>query len=1351
MNLFKRYIVFSLFISCVYFSGKSQTSISGIINRYTQVTAIHSKDSISVSDISGFAAGDTVLVIQMKGAAFDEASQAIMEMYGTGRYEFTVINRISANHVEFRSNLINYENYDVAESIQMIRVPSYDNAKVVAPLTCQAWDGTKGGILALMVNDTLTLNDSIYTNGKGYRGGAFTLNNGLCPTTKGLLYYPADKVDSAGLKGEGLVSNSFIYKRGRGGVINAGGGGYGKFSGGGGGGNYGSGGRGGKMKEYDPSCNDPNNVIAGSEGSGGKGDKILPYYFGFSDSEYKDRIFMGGAGGAGTGIQLGSGGGNGGGIVFIIARVLKPNDKYISSNGGDVTSAGVPNAGAGGGGAGGAVILSVDEVLGILNVSVKGGKGGEGYSTVNECWGQGGGGGGGVVWHSAESLTFNSLIKSGGVAGVPSGTCGNLAFDGEMGTTVNQFNAVLNGFLFNLISKSQSICYGAAPQMLTGSYPRGGDRDYKYQWQKMLKTASVWENIPGAKGKDYQPPAMYDTTYFRRVVKVFQPQWNDTVTDISKPLIINVVPEIKNNTIASDTAICYGLPQVKLSGNVPAGGVGGFTYLWETKEGASEWVSAAGVNNFLDYSNTSNTKTLYYRRKVFSTFCNTISNIDTIIVYPKITGNSISSSQTICYNYSPSKIEGALPSNGSGSYSYKWEGSVNDSSSWASVGVTTQSYAPPKLINKTYYRRIAYSGLNNTCKDTSTWVRISITPSVVGNTIQAAQTICESAVPAKFTGSQPTGGNNSYKYQWVKSTDKLSWDSVTTSSLLKDYQHTSLFDTTYFKRIVRSGLLDCCKDTSSDIKITVQPKIQNNIISAHQELCSGQTPSQLKQLSGVVSGGNKVSYAYSWETKTTGNWTNITGANLSAYQPSSLTATTYYRRKVVSGECTSYADSLKINVLAPITGNVLTGNNEVCRGLIPSEIIGGALSGGEPGVYRYQWQDSTSVSWNTINDAINGNYIPAAIPVKTYFRRVVKSGLNDCCISRSPAFEIRINERPLGTLATLDTAVCNGKDINLKLSATGNAPFSVLLSDQMEDYPVSNLISGSNAFSITPLNTATITIKSITDSKGCLAIFKNGEAKVRLVQVPVASPGSDADVCALSYTLKATPSVGIGTWRAVGSSVSFAPSVNDPNAVVTSQTYGKYDLYWKEANEFCSDSAKIALTFYEQPLPPVLSNDTLLNYKFEFSLIAPEPQVGTGSWFTTSPDAFIKSPDNPTTMVEKLMFGENKFTWTVTNGNCIPVSDSIRVFVDDILRYTGFSPNGDDVNEVFFIEGLENAKTKKIVIMNRWGGMVYSNNDYKNDWNGTNNNGELLIDDTYYYVLTVDGDRVYKGFVVLKR
>ncbi|MES2850228.1 MAG: gliding motility-associated C-terminal domain-containing protein, partial [Bacteroidota bacterium] len=39
-------------------------------------------------------------------------------------------------------------------------------------------------------------------------------------------------------------------------------------------------------------------------------------------------------------------------------------------------------------------------------------------------------------------------------------------------------------------------------------------------------------------------------------------------------------------------------------------------------------------------------------------------------------------------------------------------------------------------------------------------------------------------------------------------------------------------------------------------------------------------------------------------------------------------------------------------------------------------------------------------------------------------------------------------------------------------------------------------------------------------------------------------------------------------------------------------------------------------------------------------------------------------------------------------------------------------------------------------VYNRWGGLVYSNNQYSNQWDGTYK-GKTLPDGTYYYVIHV--------------
>jgi gliding motility-associated-like protein len=90
---------------------------------------------------------------------------------------------------------------------------------------------------------------------------------------------------------------------------------------------------------------------------------------------------------------------------------------------------------------------------------------------------------------------------------------------------------------------------------------------------------------------------------------------------------------------------------------------------------------------------------------------------------------------------------------------------------------------------------------------------------------------------------------------------------------------------------------------------------------------------------------------------------------------------------------------------------------------------------------------------------------------------------------------------------------------------------------------------------------------------------------------------------------------------------------------------------------------------------------------------------------------------------------------------------------DDILIYTGFSPNGDGVNDFFKIKNIEKYPNNELQIFNRWGKRVYSAKGYKNGWNA-DYRGIRLTDGTYFYFLTVEIDgetKEYKGFVEVRR
>ena len=88
----------------------------------------------------------------------------------------------------------------------------------------------------------------------------------------------------------------------------------------------------------------------------------------------------------------------------------------------------------------------------------------------------------------------------------------------------------------------------------------------------------------------------------------------------------------------------------------------------------------------------------------------------------------------------------------------------------------------------------------------------------------------------------------------------------------------------------------------------------------------------------------------------------------------------------------------------------------------------------------------------------------------------------------------------------------------------------------------------------------------------------------------------------------------------------------------------------------------------------------------------------------------------------------------------------------DLIIYTGFSPNGDGVNEVFTIKNIEYFPENSLRIFNRWGNEVYRAEGYTNatGWTGDFNGGIDVPDGTYFYVLYVDNDR-YSGYVQVNR
>jgi len=89
----------------------------------------------------------------------------------------------------------------------------------------------------------------------------------------------------------------------------------------------------------------------------------------------------------------------------------------------------------------------------------------------------------------------------------------------------------------------------------------------------------------------------------------------------------------------------------------------------------------------------------------------------------------------------------------------------------------------------------------------------------------------------------------------------------------------------------------------------------------------------------------------------------------------------------------------------------------------------------------------------------------------------------------------------------------------------------------------------------------------------------------------------------------------------------------------------------------------------------------------------------------------------------------------------------------------GFTPNGDGTNEFFVITGIERFPGNELIIYNRWGNVVYTAKDYKNDWDGRTNSSltiggnDLLPTATYYCLFDTKDENfgVAKGFIYIQR
>jgi gliding motility-associated-like protein len=660
---------------------------------------------------------------------------------------------------------------------------------------------------------------------------------------------------------------------------------------------------------------------------------------------------------------------------------------------------------------------------------------------------------------------------------------------------------VLPALVAGSIAANQTICAGLDVAPLTSSAPAaGGTGTFAYQWQASLDN-TAWTSIAGATGETFAPGALAATTFFRRVVS------SGPCAALSNTVTVTVSPALAAGSIAADQTLCAGgSPAALTSGSPAVGGSSAIAYQWESSADNATWTAISGATG-LTYAPGQLTATTYFRRRASAdgTCGPVVSNVVTITVAPALTAGTIGTDQTLCPGATPAALNRATPpTGGTGSYSYQWESSTDNTTWTAIAGATGPDYAPGPLPVTTYFRRQVLSGLCGPVY--SPPVTLTVLPALAAGTIGTDQTICAGATPAVLTNTaSPTGGNGNYSYQWESSADNTNW-TVVAGANNPDYAPGALTTTTYFRRRASSG--NCGVAYSPSVAITVLPTLTAGTIASDQTICAASAPAPLTSTLGA-SGGTGT-FAYQWESSAdNATWTAIAGATTATYAPGALTATTYFRRRVTAGTCTPAVSNVVTITIAPVLVAGTAGTDQtLCIGATPVALNRATPPTGGTGSYSYQWESSAdNTNWTAIAGATGPDYAPGPLAATTYFRRRVTSG--SCDPAYSPTVTLTVLPAvTAGTIAS-DQTICAASapaPLTSTLGASGGTGTFTYQWEVSGDNSNWTAIAGATATTYAPgaLTATTYFRRRVTSGTGTCS---TGISNVVTIQVqPVVTP-----------------------------------------------------------------------------------------------------------------------------------------------------------------------------------------------------------------------------------------------------
>ncbi len=289
--------------------------------------------------------------------------------------------------------------------------------------------------------------------------------------------------------------------------------------------------------------------------------------------------------------------------------------------------------------------------------------------------------------------------------------------------------------------------------------------------------------------------------------------------------------------------------------------------------------------------------------------------------------------------------------------------------------------------------------------------------------------------------------------------------------------------------------------------------------------------------------------------------------------------------------------------------------------------------------------------------------------------------------------KVEVFEQPDNSFTGLQNSYCQGDDPSVLTPNLSGGTFYGLGVNPIDA-------------SFTPSDTGLIEVGYIVVIGNCRDTAKE---TTRVIPLPIFSLGKDTFFCQGSQIdLKIDVNATTYSWN---------DGIN-----TQMRSINKGGIYEGTATEQgCSYTDEISIE--EIPAPNLnLGGDTTICGGNSFVLDVTTPKA-TYRWQDGS--------TNPTFRVEL-----SGTYWVVASNDCGEDSASknveVEAFACGVLLPTAFSPNGDNLNELFIPKG--NFRPISFKVFNRWGEILYQS-DQMPVWDGKNAQGEILPQGVYYYEL----------------